>query len=287
MKDFFLYLLFFFNFFFLLYLYFKFKEVFGERIDLPLKVLSEKLEERLQDLQEIRRDLIRLYTSEDLIRIISEEVHKISSILLGRKSGQAGERTVEEMLAHFPLGMIVRDLRLSTGVVEFALRLKGGKFLPIDSKLFASEVLAKGEINPQEEKELLRKTRERAKEITNYLRDERSSGFAIMAIPDGLYSFLSLRLHADLEKEGIILVPYQLLPQILILISLLWERFFFQFSQDNLLESLPIFEQTLAELLRDVDQAQRELKSVLNLFAKVQTSTIKLQTTLSKLKELR
>ncbi len=286
MKDILIVSLLFINLTVLVYLYLKIKGLWEGRIDQSFSQVVTRLEERLKDLQDIKKDLVKLYTAEELGRLISEEVKKISAILVGRRSGQAGERAVEEILSRFPPGIIARNVRFSNGVVEFALRLKGERFIPIDSKLSSPEILGKSELTPDDEREILRRTKERAKEITNYLKDERSAGFALMVIPDGLYDYLKLRIFFELEREGIIPVPYQALPQTLMMVLTLWERFFFSLDRERLKEVLPVLEKSLSSLERDLEQAKTELKSASNLLERVKGTLVFMQRYLSNLKDL-
>ena len=286
MKDILILGLFIFNFAVLLYLYLKIKSLLEGRIDKSFNQVSIKLEERLKDLQEIKKDLVKLYTAEELGKGIAEEVKKISGVLFGRRSGQVGERAVEELLSLFPPGTIVRNVKLSSGVVEFALRLKGEKFVPIDSKLSSPEILAKSELTPEDEREIVRRAKDRAKEIISYLKDERSVGFALMVVPDGLYSYLKLRIFFDLEREGIIPVPYQALPQTLMMVLTLWDRFFFSLSRERFEEALPVLEKSLSSLERDLEQAKTELKSASNLLERVKGTLVFMQRYLYNLKAL-
>jgi len=269
-----------------IYLYLRLKDFQKDGMRDELFSFTARVEERLRDLQEIKRDLSKIYITEELGRAISDEVRKISAVLLGRRSGQAGERVVEEILSFFPSKMIARNVKLSNGIVEFALRLRGEKYIPIDSKLSSPEILAKPELSPEDEKEILRRIKDRAKEITAYLKDERSAGLALMVIPDGLYNFLKLRIFSELEKENIIPVPYQALPQVLMMIILLWERFFFTFDREKFKEVLPILEKNLALFQKDLEQTKTELKSASNLLDRVRGTLTFLQRYLSNLKEV-
>jgi len=286
MKDLLIFILLILNFIALVYLYLKVRSLFEGKIDQSLDRLEVRLEERLKDLQEIKRDLVKLYAAEELGRAISEEVKKISGVLFGRRPGQTGERAVEEILSIFPPGIIARNVKLASGLVEFALRLRGERFVPIDSKLSSPEILAKSDLTPDDEREIVRRAKDRAKEITSYLKDERSAGFALMVIPDGLYGYLKLRIFSDLEREGIIPVPYQALPQTLMMVLTLWERFFFSLDRERLKEALPVLEKSLSSIERDLEQTKTELKSASNLLERVKGTLVFMQRYLYNLKDL-
>src|SRR5438105_1963626 len=55
--------------------------------------------------------------------------------------GAAGENILEEAFRHLPHEMVQRNVWVNGRVVEFGLRLPGGKLLPIDSKWPSSAAL--------------------------------------------------------------------------------------------------------------------------------------------------
>jgi len=249
----------------LLLIYFKLKSHLEKGLQEPFISLKE----RLQDLGEIRRDLQRLYLAENLLKDLREEVFGLSQIFLKRTSGKAGERGLEELLSLFPPHLLKRDLNLGAGQVEFALVLSRDRFLPIDSKFVAPDLLKKGEISPEEERELLKRLKNRAREITPYLKDERTCGFAIMACPDGVFPYLQRRTFEDLERERILLLPYSMLPSVLLFIHFLFERFGRVLNLDALTESLSNLEKWILEFERDLERLVRTLKSAENVLQKL------------------
>src|SRR5439155_1396870 len=67
---------------------------------------------------------------------------RMESIIAGSSSrGAAGERILEEALRHLPPEMLQRNVWVGGKVVELALRLPGGKLLPMDSKWVSSPAL--------------------------------------------------------------------------------------------------------------------------------------------------
>lgn len=266
MKELIYFLLLFFLLFFGLFLvYYKLKNLLKAQLNEPFISLKE----RLHDLNEIRRELQRLYLAESLLKDLREELFKLSQIFISRASGKAGERALEDLLSAFPSHILKRDLRLSSGEVEFALVLPGEKYLPIDSKFVAPEILKKEALSPEDERELLKRVRARAKELKPYLKDEKSPGFAIMTCPDGIFPYLQRRLYEELEREKIILLPYSLLPSVLLFIHFLWERFGKVLEENKISEGLSNFEKWILELERDLEKLSRELKSAENLLNKL------------------
>ncbi|MEZ0343208.1 MAG: DNA recombination protein RmuC [Caldimicrobium sp.] len=246
-------------------IYYKLRSLLQTQLNDPFISLKE----RLYDLREIRNELQRLYLAENLLKDLREELFKLSQIFISRASGKAAERALEDILSIFPSHLLKRDLKLSTGEVEFALVLPGEKYLPIDSKFVAPEILKKGELSPEDERELLKRVKARAKELKPYLKDEKSPGFAIMACPDGIFPYLQRRIYEELEKEKIILLPYSLLPSVLLFIHFLWERFGRVFEEDKISEGIANFEKWILELERDLEKLSRELRSAENLLNKL------------------
>lgn len=72
--------------------------------------------------------------------------------------GAAGENLLSEVLAILPPGMLERDVRVAGGVVEFAIRLPGGKFVPIDSKWLGAQLLERlaNETDPARREQMIR-----------------------------------------------------------------------------------------------------------------------------------
>ncbi len=250
---------------FSLWLYLKFKAYVESKLSEPLYSLRE----RLSDLSEIRRDLQKIYIAEDLLKNLREEILRLSHIFVSRRSGKSGERALEESLTILPDHLLKRNLKLAGGEVEFALRLEEERYLPIDSKFIRPELLQKENLSAEEEREIIKSVRQRAREISPYLRDERCVGMAIMTCPDGLFPFLQRRVFEELEKEKILLVPYSLLLSVLLFIHFFWDRFNKKVDTHFIAENLSNLEKYLFEIERDVEKLGRELKAAENLLLKI------------------
>ncbi|MFN3407221.1 MAG: DNA recombination protein RmuC [Caldimicrobium sp.] len=249
----------------LLLIYHKLKSYFESKFSesfFPLK-------ERLSDLTEIKRDLQKLYLAEDLLNTLKSELFKLSQIFISRGSGKSGERALEKTLSLLPEHILSRNLKIAGGEVEFALKLDEDKFIPVDSKFIKPDLLQKENLTIEEERELIKSIRERAKEIAFYLKDERSVGMGIMTCPDGLFPLLQRKVFEDLEKEKILLVPYSLLLQILLFIHFLWHRFHKNIDSTDFTEFTGKLERFFYELERDIEKLSREIKSVINLLERI------------------
>src|SRR5438067_8115476 len=71
-----------------------------------------------------------------------QSLRRLEAIIAGSPArGAAGENILEEAFRHLPHEMVQRNVWVNGRVVEFGLRLPGGKLLPIDSKWPSSAAL--------------------------------------------------------------------------------------------------------------------------------------------------
>ena len=141
--------------------------------------------------------------------------------------GAAGENLLSEILAILPPGMLERDVRVNGGIVEFAIRLPGGKFVPIDSKWPAAGLLERltNETDAVRRdvmiRELERQVSAKAEEVAKYLDPDRTLLIGVAALPDAVYQ-LCRTTHAQAFRRGVILVPYSMaVPYVLSMIVLI------------------------------------------------------------------
>lgn len=149
---------------------------------------------------------------------------RLTSVMLGSAtSGAAAERIVEEKLETLPPQWRINNYKVNGKTVEFAIRLRDGLVLPIDSKLVAQEELAeleRAQDNRQREHlkhEIQRKVLEKAAEVRQYV-DAHSVDFAIAAVSDAVYNLSGSVLPEAYQKHRALLVPYSLLTPFVLMI---------------------------------------------------------------------
>src|SRR5438094_8793970 len=120
---------------------------------------------------------------------------RLESVIAGSSSrGAAGEHILEEALRHLPPEMLQRNVWVGGKVVELALRLPGGKLLPMDSKWVSSVALEqlaapgldanrRAQLTGQVEREVERRVRE----VSQYIDPATTAPFALAVIPDAAY----------------------------------------------------------------------------------------------------
>jgi len=192
-----------------------------------LQMASEKLassETLLREVNEtLRSGQERLEMELNQLR---ENINKVVAILTGRRSGQAGEKVVGELLSAVPDDWLERKIRLGSGEVEFAIKMPGGYLIPLDSKFVAPELIAQLESDGREQ--MLRRVRvdvqRRAQEVANkYLTDHRVLGFGIAAVPDSVYDLCRDAVKAA-ARDRIVVVPYSLLLPFVLSLYLMAQR---------------------------------------------------------------
>jgi len=157
---------------------------------------AAEIRERLTQTQSV---IERLGSALAARQTIEEEarasIKRLETVIAGTATrGAAGERILEEALKHLPPEMLQRNVWINGKVVELALRLPGGKLLPIDSKWVSSEALEmlaepgldavrRTQLAGQVEREVERRVRE----VSQYIDPSMTSTFALAVIPDAAY----------------------------------------------------------------------------------------------------
>jgi len=146
----------------------------------------------------------------------ADSLRRLEAVVAGSHSrGAAGENILARALAQLPPDMLERNASFGSRQVEYALRLPGGRLLPIDSKWTSAaslERLADVE-EPAErrrlEEQVAREVRSKAREVAKYLDPERTLCLGILAVPDAVHA-AAAEAHAEGYKEGVLVVPYSL-----------------------------------------------------------------------------
>ena len=185
----------------------------------------------------------------------ADSLRRLEAVVAGSSTrGAAGENILARALTQLPPDLLELNVAFGNKIVEYALRLPGGRYLPIDSKWTSVGVLERLDAvdQPQERKRLVdqvvRDVRGRIKEMTKYLDPERTLSLGLLAVPDAVYT-AAPEAHADGYREGILVVPYSLaLPYVLALYRLTL-RFGCAVDTDQLADRL----RALNECVRKLD----------------------------------
>jgi DNA recombination protein RmuC len=156
-----------------------------------------------------------------------DSLRRLEAVLAGSASrGAAGENILARALGQLPPDLLDVNVAFGSKVVEYALRLPGGRLLPIDSKWTGASALERldCEDDPHERRRLAdqmgRDLRVRIREMGKYLDPERTLSLGLLAVPDAVYEAVPEAL-GDGYRLGVLVVPYSLaLPYVLALYRL-------------------------------------------------------------------
>ena len=157
---------------------------------------AAELRERLTQTQSVVEGLRSALTARQPVEDEARaSLRRLESVIAGSSTrGAAGENILEETLRALPPEMLQRNVWVGGKVVELALRLPGGKLLPIDSKWVSSNALEqlaepgldaprRAQLTAQVEREVERRVRE----VSQYIDPATTSPFVLAVIPDAAY----------------------------------------------------------------------------------------------------
>ena len=133
----------------------------------------------------------------------------ISQKLGGTERGRVGEEIVREQLKWLiAVGYVEQNVSLGDGKVEFAVKLPGDYYVPLDSKFVGQKS----------------KIEDRANEMIKYIRDPRTLGFGIMAIPDEKHVDVLSEIGKFAKNYQTVVVPYTQVGSVVLSLYLIAER---------------------------------------------------------------
>ena len=146
----------------------------------------------------------------------TDSLRRLELVVAGSSTrGRAGENVLLRALAQLPPDLLEANAAFGGRVVEYALRLPGGRLLPIDSKWTSVAELEQLETaeEPAERRRLVeavaREVRGRARELGKYLDPERTLALAVLAVPDAVLA-AAPHVQSDGWRDGVLVVPYSL-----------------------------------------------------------------------------
>src|SRR6266705_5773050 len=157
---------------------------------------AAEIRERLSQTQAVVERLGSALSARQLIEDEARaSLKRLESVIAGSSTrGAAGENILEEALKHLPPEMLQRNVWVGGKVVELALRLPGGKLLPMDSKWVSSvalEQLAQPGLDANRRANLMgqveRDVERRVREVSQYIDPATTAPFALAVIPDAAY----------------------------------------------------------------------------------------------------
>jgi DNA recombination protein RmuC len=192
----------------------------GQAQDSAVLELRDRLGQAQTLLEGVRSAVVaRQEVEEDARR----SLRRLEAVVAGSPArGAAGENILDEALRHLPPDMVQRSAWIKGRVVEFALRLPGGKLLPIDSKWTSGAALeeaARADLEPPRRAQLAsqieRDVERRAREVSQYIDPAITAPFALAVVPDSAYATCR-GAFAEAHRRHVIIVGYSMaLPYLL------------------------------------------------------------------------
>lgn len=205
------------------------KDIRGEVVQ-QVRVLNEQVAQLQQEsgrlAEEINQQRAQLQRQGESYQQVNQRIGRLNDFLYGTPEawGGVGQQIVREQLRLLPAEWVAQRVRLAGDEeVEFALRAPNGKYLPIDSAWTAESLLS--QLNEATDlatqnrlrKEICREVMQRAIEVRKYLEPRRTLGFAIAAVPDGVFDTCG-HIQPVLAARDVILISYSLLVPYLLLV---------------------------------------------------------------------
>jgi DNA recombination protein RmuC len=186
----------------------------------------------------------------------TDSLRRLELVVAGSTTrGAAGERVIGRAFAPLPADMLERNASFEGKTVEYALRLPGGRLLPVDSKWTGVAELEGLETadDPAQRRRLrehaAREVRLRAREMAKYLDHERTLGLAVLAVPDAVHAE-TIDVHGEAGRDGVLVVPYSQALALVLALYRLSARFA---AAPEAAEAAPRLAR-LAELLQRLDE---------------------------------
>jgi DNA recombination protein RmuC len=215
---------------------------------------AAELRERLAQTQSVVEGLRSALSARQPIEEEARaSLRRLENVIAGSSTrGAAGENILEEALRHLPPEMLQRNVWVGGKVVELALRLPGGKLLPMDSKWVSSlalEQLAEPGLDAARRAQLTaqieREVERRVREVSQYIDPATTSPFALAVIPDAAYDVCRGAI-VNAHRRHVMVVGYAMaLPYLLTLYQL-----HLQFARTVDMEKL---QSALIDIERQVD----------------------------------
>jgi DNA anti-recombination protein RmuC len=230
----------------------------GQAQDSAATDLRDRLEQTQTLLEGMRAVFVARHQVEEDAR---QSLRRLEAVIAGSPArGAAGENILEEAFRHLPPDMIRRNVWVNGRVVEFGLRLPGGKLLAVDSKWTSSaalEELAQPDLPTPRRVQLAaaveKEVERRVREVAQYIDPATTAPFALAAVPDAAYA-VCRGAFAEAHRRRVTIVAYSLaLPYLLLL-----HQLHLQFSRSVDTENL---QACLIEIERQLDALDATLEN--------------------------
>lgn len=224
----------------------------GQSQEAQAAELRDRLSQTQSAFEGFRSALTARQQLEDEAR---HSLRRLEAVIAGSSTrGAAGENILEEALRHLPPDMIARNLWVNGKVVEFGLRLPGGKVMPLDSKWTSSaalEGLSAAEADPGRRAQLAaqveKEVEKRVREVAQYIDPTTTTPWAVASVPDAAYA-VCRQAFAEAHRRNVIIVGFSMTMPYLLALYQMHLQFARSVDMDNLQAALMDMERQLDQL---------------------------------------
>lgn len=226
-----------------------------------LEAVSSALQNSAKDVREathtVDKEVAKLLEQAKWQKEIRDEVKAMRDVIIGTTTrGIAGEKLLQRALNSLPPTMIESNLNLSVGIVEYALKFPDGKYLPIDSKFpYPKDIERLSEVSDEDKiriiKDIASNFKNRVKEVSKYVNDEKTISFAIAAFPDSIYSLINdnyPQVISEAFKKNVIATSYSNVQQILLAVLQIREFYGVEVDIERTLTNIEIIKNLTDEI---------------------------------------
>ena len=189
----------------------------------------------------------------------ADAISRMERLVAGSYSrGRVGENLLEAALSELPPELFVRDLVIGGRVCEFALRCDDGKYLPIDSKWSAPELVSQLEdtADMNDREQIRRKVEKvlssRIKEVAGYIDTSLTLPMAIVAVPDQVFACCR-KAHEVARASRVTIVSYSNAVSLLLSIWNLHRAYARETDEEQLAEALHSLSVCLTQLAGKIE----------------------------------
>ncbi|HEX6348575.1 MAG TPA: DNA recombination protein RmuC [Candidatus Dormibacteraeota bacterium] len=203
-----------------------------------------------------------------------QSLRKLEAVIAGSSTrGVAGQNILEEALRHLPPDMVVRNHHVRGKVVEFAIRMPGGKVMPLDSKWPSSSALAElGHADCTPERQVVlaqqaeREVEKRVREVAQYIDPDTTTPWALASVPDAAY-MVCRHAFAEAHRSHVMIVGYSMTMPYLLALYQMHLQFGRTVDLDNLQAALMDIDRQLGALDDALEnRLQRAVTMLSNVF---------------------
>ncbi|MCX8167042.1 MAG: DNA recombination protein RmuC [Candidatus Micrarchaeota archaeon] len=242
---------------------------------------EELFENSIKELQEVKT---QLYTMKEVqaqtMNTFIDQINKINRYISSTYGkGSVGENIIEEQLdALIKFNFVNKNVNLGNNkIVEYALTLKDGKYLPIDSKmLFEIDNLEKTEKGNNSgiskdivKKDAVKKIKLKINEVEKYKNLPRSCDYVILAVPDEFYHNTINDVFSEATEKNIIICAYSNLISTCYLFKLYYDQLT-EKDYSDLYERIQSLEQTILLIKEKSNTISNAVKMIENANSEIQ-----------------